>query len=786
MKKEFLSRKSTFRICLVLALFFFCAYFSGLGIYVLKESQRRSYLKPHNPSIVLLDRNGFFLDEIESSDHEYGYWPSTGTGKSSVIAKAFIAAEDKNFFNHAGPDIPAMVRAFFQNITTGKRVSGASTLTMQIVRLEYPAERTYLNKLIEALAATKMVKRYGHERLLSHYLTIVPFGNRYHGIACAAEKYFSKPASDLSVAEAAFLSAIPKSPVKLNPYSSSGYKTAISRAEYIIARMRQDGGISDADERKSLQILSSLKIMPKQKRPDYALHAILQMREEIERTGARKIIVRTGLDLGVQKELVKRASLYIANRRGKGAGNMAMIVADKKSREIIAYLGSVSFSDGMFSGSIDYARALRSSGSTLKPFLFALGMMEKGYTGATILPDLQMTFASGTHFYQPQNSDLAYSGPVLYRFALANSRNIPSLYLVREIGLFKSFDFFRRLGLVKERISAEHYGLGIAIGHLPVSLLDLVNAYGALANDGVSFNATFFPEKNQETKQLIPADIARLITIYLADPNARLPVFSRMGNMEYPFPVSVKTGTSQGYRDAWTIAYTKDYVIGIWTGNPDNSRMDGLTGINSSGHLMQEVISYLHEDDMNGLHDLTLPPPEGYVVRSISKLTGKLCDERSPDATSEYFKPGTEPEPERMNSSSSNSDGTKIRTIELASVFGDWASSSGMKMTTESKEILGQVVPQDPNDCSIYTIEPAEGSRYYISDILPLESQVIQLKGVIDPVSPVAVWYVDGRPYATAAYPYSISWPLQRGKHFFQLRMPSSPLMSKETSITVE
>ena len=201
---------------------------------------------------------------------------------------------------------------------------------------------------------------------------------------------------------------------------------------------------------------------------------------------------------------------------------------------------------------------------------------------------------------------------------------------------------------------------------------------------------------------------------------------------------------------------------------------------------MQDVIAHLHADDMDGMHDVTLQPPEGYVARSISKLTGKLCDERSPDATTEYFKPGTEPEPERLIAINTVSNPVPVRTVELASVFGDWATTAGIKMSTESVDKIGQPLPADTEKCVIYTVEPAESSKYYISDILPVESQVIQLKGVIDPASPIAVWYVDGKPYATADYPYSVSWPLQRGTHTFQLRMPSSPLMSRETTIIVE
>lgn len=789
-RKEFLSWSRTLGIAfLILAVFLVLSMVDTVK-YVVKESERRSIIRFHRPSQIILDCKGQYLDDVASDDQEFGYWAMEGKPVPQRLLKTFLAAEDKDFFENQGPDWKAMARAVLQNAKAGKRVSGASTLTMQIVRLEYPAERNYLNKIIETWASTKMVKRYGHDRLLRHYLTIAPFGNRYHGVRFSAERYFSKPVEDLSLAEAALLAAIPKSPVKYNPARPDGLEYAKERAAFIISKMRKDGFIQPAEESRGLALLKTVRIAGKPKRPDYALHAILRIRDELKEKSIPDLVIRTGLDLGMQRIFAERAASYVIKRRNKGVGNVALIVASRSTGEILSYVGSAVYGEDLYGGSMDYARTPRSSGSTLKPFVFALGMMEKGFTGATILPDLPVTFASGSAFYQPQNSDTEFNGPVLYRFALANSRNLPSLYLVKEIGLFKTFGFLRELGLVKSGVSPEHYGLGIAIGHLSVTLGDLVDAYGVLANGGLAFRSGFVTEGdvgNPKKERLIPEDIAQLITIYLADPNARMPVFPRMGNLEYPFPVAVKTGTSQGFRDAWTVAYTSDYVVGIWTGTPDNSKMDNLSGLNSSASLMKDVMAVLHRDKMDGLSDTTLKPPEGYVMRSVSKLTGKICDPESPDATTEYFKPGTEPvEEQQVAALSPESDAGSGVAIVMDPLYGDWASGEGLKIIPSNNDLLGNPLPMDLSDFTVRITEPADGSRYYLSDLLPSDTQVIQLKAVVLPGSGNAVWYVDGKPFATADYPFTVSWPLQKGTHLFQLKLPSAPFVSQEVRVEVE
>ena len=296
-------------------------------------------------------------------------------------------------------------------------------------------------------------------------------------------------------------------------------------------------------------------------------------------------------------------------------------------------------------GAINYAKLPRSSGSTLKPFVFGLGMTERGFTGATLLNDKGLALKIRRGVYTPQNYDEQFLGPILYRDALANSRNIPALHVLQEVGLNRTYSFFHTLGLVPNNNLADYYGVGMAIGGIYVSLEQLMQAYGVLANDGFDFQLTWFTQKQTSgfSKSLIPEAVARQLTLFLSDPLARLPSFARMDNLEYPFPVAVKTGTSQGYRDAWTIAYSKKYLVGVWIGHHDHIPMKNISGGKSAAKIAKQVMMSLHQEDADGLQDISFPAPRGYKTFRICKLTGKLASDGSPYVSDEWFLPGTEP-----------------------------------------------------------------------------------------------------------------------------------------------
>ena len=808
MKLLFLIFKKIFKfifVSILLLTLIFTPIIASLYLYGLKEGEKRVLLKNYSPSLYFVDRNSDYLFDYENNKGLLGFWEIQGQIPKN-IKQAIISAEDKNFYTDKGVDFKALFRSAYINIITKKKASGASSIAMQVVRMEYPYPRNYLNKLVEIFASLKLVKKYGYEKILKHYLTIAPFGLRYHGIVFASLKYFKKPINDLSIAESAILAAIPKSPYKYNLYTVAGKTHTINRAKMILNLMRKNNFISDYQLECSLKELNQLPNFYYEEINDINIHYINRIKEDITKNKLKfnNYLIKTSIDLNIQKNLGDKAFEFIDSIKNDGGKNCAIIVADKKNGDIISYIGSNYYFDKAHKGKIDYANTPRSSGSTLKPFLYAYGMMEKGYTGATILSDIGVSYISDESLYKPENNDFNFEGPVLYRYALANSRNIPAIQILNEIGVQKTYDFFKYIGIERGNKGGEYYGLNLAIGGLYVTLYDLVKCYGMLANDGKEFKLNFLldEEKNRKySKQIIPEDIAEMITLFLSDPNARVPSFPRKSSLEYPFPVAIKTGTSQGFRDAWTICYSEKYVVGVWVGDPDNNKMKNLTGYNSAGKLLRNVMELIHEKDFIEKNNISFPPPKEYIPKEICKITGKLANQYSKETVTEWFKQGTEPleQSNLYQEISINRETGQYATpdcppklIEKRMVtfippkYGDWAKMNGLIMAPVSSSLIGREIPASLDDYKIELIEPINSMKYYINPSISIDFQSIPLKAIIDPPVEQAIWYIDDKPYQVVDFPYSTRWTLKRGVHTIQLKFTYSQFESEKIEIIVE
>ncbi len=548
--------------------------FAGLG--------RSSFSSP--PATVLFeDRNGVFLSDRSNEGDTYGFWEVNGELPSRIVMSV-VASEDRRFYRHPGIDPTAILRAFLHN-TTSNSVQGASTIAMQVARLQNPAPRTIGNKIVEMYSALFMVARHGREAVLCQYLRIVPQGNQMHGFAYSARRYFRKPLADLSWAEAALLTSMIRSPGRLNLFDYSGFLRARRRADLILSLLYAEGKLGAEEYRISQSHLSSIAFQRKENRPENSYHYILRLLDNYQQPAGTVPSgpVRASLDTEIQGYLQLMADRAMERFRPFGAGNTALIVVERKTGNVLGYIGSHRYFDKTHKGSINYATTPRSSGSTLKPFLFALGLRSNNFTPASVLADLPFHVLSPSGEYTAGNFDNEYLGPMLYRRALANSRNIPPLRVLESVGLQETYDFFESLGLSDASKPVEHYGYGLVIGGLYSSLEQIVRAYGVLANDGEAFDLRWVartPDTTDEprAKNLIAESAARLVSLFLSDPLSRLPTFPRLRVMDFPFPVAIKTGTSEGFRDAWTIAYSSEYIAGIWVGHPDNEPMNHVPG----------------------------------------------------------------------------------------------------------------------------------------------------------------------------------------------------------------
>jgi penicillin-binding protein 1C len=764
----------------------------------------RARLEAPAPTLLLRDRHGAFLCELgDGRDAELGYWPLEALPPRVVAAT--VAIEDRRFWLHPGVDPLAAGRAAWQNLSRRQRVSGASTLAMQVARMQRPGARTLPRKAVEAVTAFFLTARYGRQALLAHYLRLAPYGNRVHGIAHAARRYLDKPVEDLSWAEIAYLSAIPQAPAAMNPFRPSGRLRAVARGERILSLLHQQGVIGEVEWAQARLDIRTLRVPTREVRPIVAMHAILRLERQLGSPAARAAraahpVVATTLDLGLQEQVSTLVREAVAQGEWVGVGNAAVMVVELPGRQVRASVASSGWTDAAHLGAIDYTRVPRSPGSTLKPFLYALGYELGTITPATIVDDLQR--APGGIV----NADHRFLGPLLPRVALANSRNVPAVGLLERIGLEEGYTFLRDLGLHDGTTPARRIGLGMAVGGMPVTLEQLVRATTVLATDGRLAELAWLEGDPEGTgRRLVSETTARLVTLQLADPMARLPSFPRMGSSEFPFPVAVKTGTSPEQRDAWALAWSRRYLIGVWMGRPDHRPMQGATGFSQAAALAQRVMLSLHPELRDGFEDLSFPAPEGLVPVRLCALTGRLASPLCGKVMSEWVQPSDAPRrtcdahlqmaiDTRTGVPASTRTPREVvaaRTFTLLPPrYADWAARNGLPRPPALPGLWllegeGSAVAAAPS-LRIRITAPQTDSRLLRDPETPVELATLALRATVEPRVEQVLWLVDGLPWQLADYPYTARWPLAPGAHTFQARVPFSKVTSAPVRVVVQ
>ena len=769
----------------------------------------RASLQAPEPTYLLLDRQQRFLAEISAEpDKGYGYWPITVWPQR--VVEATVAREDRRFWQHFGVDPLAVARAIKQNLSAGRRISGASTLAMQVARMQSRGERSYFNKAVEAATAILLTARYGRDEILRHYLRLVPYGNQIYGIGYAAERYFNKPVEDLSWAEIALLAAIPQSPTLNNPLRPEGKVRAHDRARRILAELRENALIADVQYDLALAQLKTFEFPGLQARRASAMHGIIKLEQELgsQRDKLDGFRLETTLDLNLQDRLQSIARQFKRRWRASGATNVAVLVSDTSSGEVLAWLGSSDYFD-RHAGAIDFIRQARHSGSTLKPFIYALALDRGDIDAATVLPDL-IAVAHGM-----RNSDNRYLGPLLPRQALANSRNVPATNLARQIGIDHSFRFLQELGLHDGVLPADHYGAGIAVGALPVTLENLVQAYAVFANDGRLKPLRWFKQQPEVAgTRLLKQNAARQINLFLSDPQARLPSFPRMGSSEYPFPVAVKTGTSKGFRDAWTLAYSTRYTVGVWVGRADARPMRKLGGFASAAPLAQAIMLSLHGDTLYQA-DLRWPPPEDYQSVSLCGYTGKLANKACQQTSTEWVPADALPAADdsfvdlwidRRNGLLAG-QWTPLQHLEqrhyvnLPPLYRPWGKKRGLNpapraysaldnpdpaFNHELASLAGSAQALGQSNVAIHILSPRDNLRVTRLPEVPesLNSLAFHVE-LSEPVEQV-LWFVDNQPYQITRFPHTLRWALQSGEHRFQAELPYYGVRSDVIRVRVD
>jgi penicillin-binding protein 1C len=738
---------------------------AGLAAAYVWAVAERAHLAAPAPTPLLLDRDGVFLAQLPTPGEgraDYGFW-IVDPLPQRVIA-ATLALEDRRFWQHPGVDPAAVARAFWQNLSSGRRTSGASTIAMQVARMQQPAARGLVAKALEAGTAVALTWRYGREAVLAHYLRLVPYANSSHGIGHAARWYLDKPVQDLSWAEIALLSAIPQAPARMNPLTVEGRARAVQRGRRSLALLAERGVMSGEEHALAQQQIGRLVPPLRGQRPA-ALHAILQLAQRGLPTGSNPRI-ETTLDLGLQTAVERQLQRHLAEWRPAGAQQAAVLVVRRQSREVLAMAGSADYFDPQ-GGAIDFSRVARSPGSTLKPFVFALALQDGTLRPDEILGDLPEGASS------IGNSDGRFLGPMLPRQALANSRNVPATNLLRAVGIERAYDFLRSLGLHDQPDPAGTYGLAMAIGALPTTLEKLVRAYGALGDDGRLRDLVWYRgQPRGEAEAVLSPTVARQLTLFLSDAQARLPSFARGGSTDFPFPVALKTGTSQGYRDAWTVAFSSDYIVGVWVGRIDAGTMTQLSGARSAARLAQALLLRLHRVRAGDLQAGSFPPPDGFEPVELCAYTGKRATGSCSPTLIEWLPAAAIPLLE--------ADGPPLLAgaIAVAAPYRAWAKANRFAAETP--------IPSPEAPVAISILSPEHNAHLWRNPEAPAAAGMLALKAQVSAPGQQIVWYVDGEPFGIADADQPLRWPLRPGTHSFQVKLPFRDEASRVVRIVVE
>lgn len=553
---------------------------------------------------------------------------------SEHIKEAAIAIEDDKFYEHAGIQPLAILRAAIANARSGEFSQGGSTITQQVVKNALlTQDKKITRKLKEMILALKLETILTKEEILTYYLNEAPYGGTIYGVEEASQSFFGKPASEVEIVEAAYLAALPQAPTYYSPY---GEHTAAleARKNKVLGQMRNNGFISQSEYETALA--QEIEFIPEENRNIKAPHFVFYVLDELIREYGERALrekglrVVTTLDYDLQQEAQKIVEENaLSNETRFNAENGGMVATKPDTGEVLVMVGSRDYFDEEIDGKFNVATALRQPGSSFKPYVYASALNE-GYTPETSVFDLRTQFSTACNpanftsegaCYSPVNYDGKFRGPVTFREALAQSINVPAVKVLYLTGLNDSLELARKMGITS-LTSPERYGLTLVLGGGEVSLLEMTGAYGVFANEGRRVEPSvilsvkdnegeiLFEREDFDSDRVLPKQTALQISSMLADNEARSPAFGQNSPLYFPGrEVAAKTGTTNDYRDAWIVGYTPEIAVGAWAGNNDNSPMTKEVAGFTVAPMWNQFMKFVFAEQ--GDHDnFEVPEPE--------------------------------------------------------------------------------------------------------------------------------------------------------------------------------
>jgi len=728
-------------------------------------------LRAEDQGLTIVDRNGLALRSTRAADGSHAMWVPYERIDPDLI-NAFVAVEDRRFWEHSGIDVRAAARAAKDNLRARHVVSGASTITMQLARLLQPAERTWGGKLAQVLWAWRLERHLTKQQLLEQYLNRIELGQATVGVGAAASLYFGASASEVSLGQAATIAGLAHAPSRDNPYAAPA--RARRRRDRVLVRMQRLGYATTEDIARARQ--EALVAAPRTA-PFLAPHFTTRVLAWLADSSSAPHVtapVRTSLDLGLQTELEGEVRHTVDVLRDRGVEQAAAVVLDNATGEVLAWVGSPSFwapNDGQ----TDMVVSPRQPGSALKPFLYGLAF-DGGVTPATVLPDLPKAYATATGSYNPRNYDRRFRGPVRAREALASSYNVPAVELASRVGAEALLHTLHLAGFTSLSRDAQYYGLGMALGNGDVTLIEMANAYRALANGGEwrpwTWRASVIPSEapalrsaSDEGRDLhfrggrrVMSEISSALVLdILNDPAARIPGFGISTPFDFPFAVAVKTGTSRHFTDNWAVGTTRGFTVAVWAGNFNGHTMQGVSGITGAGPLLHRAIMATAKRVQPGA--FATPAELGAVSVPVCRLSGLIAT-ASCAQLSEWFAPGTEPH--RVD------DWERDGRVALPAEYAEWSRQGVAPVMvsapfTASRTLHQLAHPEPAADSAARVarfkiVSPLDGDRYAIPTGVEARYATISLRAAGRGAAKVR-WSIDGHAHESSR------WSLVAGTH---------------------
>ena len=684
-------------------------------------------------SPTILDRYGAVLYEPLSASGVRGEAVRADSLPPRVVL-ATIAAEDRRFFRHPGIDPLAIARAMVHNVRNAGIVEGGSTVTQQVAKMLLGSrQRSVGRKLRESVLALRLEHRYTKREILAMYLNLAPYGNQIHGIARASRVYFGCAPENLTDAQAAFLASLPQRPSAFNPLRDP--KRATERQRYVLAAMP----LNAAQRRDALGERLQFR---NDRHPLIAQHFVEHVLDFTQESH-----ITTSLDSQLQRQVIGIIEAHRKRLIDHNAHAVAVAVLDNRTGEWLAWEGSGDYFGPSFGGAIDGVTSPRQPGSALKPFTYAVAL-EQGFTPATVLADVPSHFPTAEEgiVYSPRNYDGRYRGPLRVRSALAGSENVPAVETLSRIGPASLLRFLRTTGFSTLNHTSDYYGLGLTLGDAEVRLDQLIAAYATFARGGRTVQPTFLRGGHapSSVRQLISQRTAFWISDILSDSNAREYSFGSGGSLDFPFRVAVKTGTSQAYRDNWTVGYTRDVTVGVWVGNFDRSELRRSSGVTGAAPIFNAVmlaaVKRVRGELPIGDYSPIVMPPANVERLPVCALSGLRPSTFCPAVDREWLPVGA-----TAQFCSWHHDGY----VDWPAEYVDWAR--------EEFEAPVQLAKgrRDAGTTRFRVTNPADGSTFLIDPTLRTAFQTLRLTAASN--TPVR-WSVNGHEVES-------DWPLQRGRH---------------------